>query len=392
MIKKREKIKDIGPNTYVLIFSIIMGVFGLLMIFNASFYTANHDFGDQFHFVKLQAIWIVLGLIAGIIAYFFNYKRLVVIALPALIAVIILLLLILFLGNDINGSKRWFSIGGIPLQPAELLKPIFIIYLSAWLSKQQSSKNKFSDFRELIHTDFAKKIITFLIILAVVLLLVLLEPDLGTTIIIGITSISLFYISGTDTIHKMGSIGIGFVFTIVGGLAGVLASYRFKRIATFFQTLLTGEVPDKNQSGYQMHQILVGIGSGGFWGKGFAQSRQRYGYLVENTSFTDSIFAVYLEEFGFIGGVFFVIFWLIFLWNGLNISLKAPDKFGQLLAAGITIWLVAQALLNISANVGLVPLTGIPLPFMTYGGSNTIVTFLGIGILLNISKFNHAGR
>ena len=138
-----------------------------------------------------------------------------------------------------------------------------------------------------------------------------------------------------------------------------------------------------------MQQILIGIGSGGLLGKGFGQSRQRFGYLVENTAFTDSIFAVVLEELGLIGGVVLIFAWLVFLWRGLKISMNAPDKQGKLLAAGITIWLTLQTLMNMAANVGLIPLTGIPIPFLTYGGSSTIVTAIGIAILLNVSKYSN---
>ena len=140
-------------------------------------------------------------------------------------------------------------------------------------------------------------------------------------------------------------------------------------------------------SGYQMQQILIGIGSGGFLGKGFGQSRQRFGYLVENTAFTDSIFAVILEELGLWGGTLIVVSWIIFLWRGFKIALNAIDKEGQLLATGITIWLTSQAFFNMAANVGLIPLTGIPLPFLTYGGSSTIVTVAAFGLLLNVSRF-----
>ena len=137
-----------------------------------------------------------------------------------------------------------------------------------------------------------------------------------------------------------------------------------------------------------MQQILIGIGSGGFLGKGFGQSRQRFGYLVENTAFTDSTFAIILEELGLVGGVVLIFGWLFFLWRGLKIAMNTQDKQGKLLASGITIWLVLQALINMAANVGLMPLTGLPSPFISYGGSNTLVTLIAIAILLNISRYN----
>jgi len=385
-----NKVKN--ATTIVMIFAVIMAIFGLLMIFDASSYIANRDFGNQFHFVILQAIWLGIGLIPAILIYLWDYRKFCKLALPGMIVIIGLLIAVLIFGTDINGAKRWFAIGEIPIQPAELLKPIFIIYLAAWLAKERSEKFKFFSFKDLLKTEFAKKTLTFLAILLVVLLLVILEPDLGTTMIIGITAVIMFYISGTDQIHRYGSIGIGIVFAILAGIAGILESYRFQRILTFLDLLRTGDVADKMGAGYQIYQILIGIGSGGFFGKGFGQSRQRFGYLVENTAFTDSIFAIILEELGTIGGIIIIVGWFAFALSGLTIAYSSKDRLGQLLAAGITIWLTLQAFLNMAANVGLMPLTGIPLPFLTYGGSNTLVTIIGIAILLNIGKINSQNK
>ena len=174
---------------------------------------------------------------------------------------------------------------------------------------------------------------------------------------------------------------------LLGVIAIIIEPYRIERIKTYFNLILNGEVADPRGTGYQMQQILIGIGSGGLFGKGFGQSRQRFGYLVENTAFTDSTFAVLLEEMGLLGGAAIIIAWIIFLWRGFKIALSATDKEGQYLATGITIWLSSQAFLNMAANVGLVPLTGIPLPFLTYGGSSTIVTIMAFALLLNVSRF-----
>jgi cell division protein FtsW len=195
-------------------------------------------------------------------------------------------------------------------------------------------------------------------------------------------------IAGEDRTHTIGSLAVIALAIPIGILAAILEPYRLKRVQTFLTLLLTGEVADPRGSGYQMQQILIGIGSGGLLGKGFGQSRQRFGYLVENTAFTDSTFAVVLEELGLIGGTVIILAWLVFLWRGIKISINAPDKQGRLLASGITIWLFLQALMNMAANVGLIPLTGIPNPFITYGGSSTIVTLIGIAILLNVNKYS----
>jgi cell division protein FtsW len=202
----------------------------------------------------------------------------------------------------------------------------------------------------------------------------------------------MFFISGKDKIHTWGSISILLLGIPLAVLAGILEPYRFERIKTFLDLLLKGEVTDPKGSGYQIQQILIGIGSGGFWGKGFGQSRQRFGYLVENTAFTDSIFAVILEEFGLLGGIVLIALWTIFLWKGIDIAERVEDKQGRFLATGVTIWLALQAFLNMSANVGIIPLTGIPLPFLTYGGSNTFVTLVGIALLLNVSRHTNGAK
>lgn len=385
--QKRKTNNIQKPDKFVLFFSIFMAIFGAIMIFDASVFKANSLFNDQFYFLKFQLIWIVIGTVPAFIIYHWDYKKILKLSLPFLIIIIVLLALVLFLGEEINGSKRWFSLGPIPpIQPAEFAKLALILYLSSWLAKQEY---KYTNLSTAFKEGFGKNLLGFLVILGIVALLILLEPDLGTTMIICITSFAMFLMAGEDKTHTFGSIAIVLLFLPIAVLAGILEPYRFERIKTFLNLILTGEVADPKGSGYQMQQILIGIGSGGLFGKGFGQSRQRFGYLVENTAFTDSIYAVILEELGLIGGTIIILAWVLFLWRGFRIALNAPDKQGKLLAAGITVWLVTQALLNMAANVGLIPLTGIPAPFLTYGGSNTLVTLIGIGILLNISKYSN---
>lgn len=382
---KREKAH--GPNTTVLFFALAMVTFGAIMIFDASVYiAAQAPFFDQFHFLKLHLIWLILGLIPATIIYYWDYRKFIRLALPALLIVITMLIAVLVQGEVTNGSSRWLKLGheSIKIQPAEFLKPVFILYIASWLSKE---RKQYKTFKDALKLGFGQKLIGFSLTLGVVLLLVLLEPDLGTTLIVGATAFTIFYVSGTDSAHMVGSMIITGVFVLLGIFAAVIAPYRLERVQTFLQLLLTGEVVDIRGAGYQVQQILIGIGSAGFWGKGFGQSRQRFGYLVENTAFTDSIYAVMLEELGMIGGIIFIIAWLFFLKAGLDIARTAPDKAGRLVALGITVWLTLQALLNMAANVGLIPLTGIPLPFITYGGSGTLVAIIGIAILLNISRF-----
>jgi len=385
--KSKAQITMGEPNYQLLILSTALLLFGIIMIFDASVYKASlPPFNNEFYFLNQHLIWIFAGLLPSLIIYFWNYRKIAKLSIPMLIVNSILLILVLFLTNKVNGSKRWFSLGPIKIQPAEFMKPIFIIYLSSWLAKKQlhyiGTANK----------RFWMQFIKFGTVLAVVGLLILLEPDLGTTMIIGITAFSIFLASGTDKAHTMGSMIVAGGMTVLGALAAILAPYRLKRVKTYFELLFTGNVVHPHGAGYQISQILIGIGSAGWKGVGFGLSRQRFGYLVENTAFTDSIFAVFLEEMGLIGGILLIGVWIMFFLLGMDIARKAPDRVGSLMAVGITTWLTSQALLNMAANVGLIPLTGMPLPFFTYGGSNTIVTMIGVALLLNISRAQRNGR
>lgn len=297
-----------------------------------------------------------------------------------------MLVLVLFSDNEVNGSQRWLRLGSdqLVLQPAELIKPIFIIYIATWLAKERPY---YKNFKDALKLGFGQKLVGFSLTLGLILLLIVLEPDLGTTLVIGTTAFAIFLVSGTDFAHLLGSFFVTGVFGLMAGIAAILAPYRLKRVQTYIHLFFTGQVDDPQGRGYQIQQILIGIGSGGFWGKGFGQSRQRSGYLVELTAFTDSIFAVILEELGMLGGIIFIIAWILFLRAGLKVARNAPDRQGKLIAVGVTVWLTLQAFFHMAANLGLIPLTGIPLPFVTYGGSGTIAVMVGIAVLLNISRF-----
>lgn len=383
--KRKPILTGHKPDRIILTFVIFMAIFGVVMIYDASVYQANSVFNDQFYFLKSQLIWLALGLIPASIIYFIEYRKILKLSLPILASITLLLILVLLLGDEINGSKRWFQIGSLPqIQPAEFAKIGIVMYLASWLAKREYHYTKFED---ALKKGFLNNLIGFLAILGIVALLILLEPDLGTTMVICVTAFGMFFVSGKDKAHTIGSIGVVLLGIPLVALAAILEPYRLSRVMTFFNVILTGTVDDPKGSGYQMQQILIGVGSGGFWGKGFGQSRQRFGYLVENTAFTDSIFAVLLEELGLWGGAIIVCSWIFFLWRGFKIALNSVDREGQLLATGITIWLTSQAFFNMGANVGLIPLTGIPLPFLTYGGSNTIVTLMAFALLLNVSRY-----
>jgi cell division protein FtsW len=387
--KKGSSFLKHKPDKTILYFAILMAIFGAIMIFDASVYKATAEWGDQFYFLKQQVVWIIIGLVPALLIYFWDYRKFLKLSFPLLIITIGLLLAVLLFGKEINGATRWLTIGPVDIQPAEFAKIVLIMYLSSWLAKKDYD---YKDLKEAFASGLWNELISFVAILGIIASLIILEPDLGTTIIICATSYIMFLMAGNSKAHTIGSLSVLVLLFLLGVAAAILEPYRLQRVQTYLSLLFTGEVADPRGTGYQMQQILIGIGSGGILGKGFGQSRQRFGYLVENTAFTDSLFAVILEELGLLGGTVIIFSWVFFLWRGLKIATNAPDKQGKLLAAGITIWLVLQALMNMAANVGLIPLTGIPNPFLTYGGSSTIVTLSGIAILLNVSKYTTNGK
>ena len=334
-------------------------VFGLIMVGNVSVVEAYRDFGDKLYYLRLQLQWAGLGLLAFLAASFFDYRKLKFLALPLLIFTLVCLLLVLIpgLGASILGTRRWLSIGPIHFQPAELAKLTFVLYLSSFFATKKS-------------------LLPFLTILGLIVFLIMLEPDLGTTVVLCATGLAVYFASGAP-ILTIGLIGLT---GIAGGAVLILCSaYRRERLTTFLNP-----TADPLGASYHIRQILIALGSGGLFGVGLGQSRQKYEYLPAVT--TDSIFAVIAEELGFIGSVAVLLVFLCLIWRGFRIASRAPDDFGRLLAVGITSWVGFQALVNLGAMVALIPLTGVPLPFISYGGSSLILVLTAMGILINISK------
>jgi len=378
----RSRAKAGKPDYLLMGVIAFLTLFGWVMVYSSSVIIAFSQDKPSWYYFFRQFIWIVVGLISGFILYKIDYKKLAKLS-PFLIAgAISLLILVLLIGVEINGSKRWIRFSFFDLQPSELAKLAFILYLASWLSRKTKaikSKNAIKNYLQV-------EMIPFLLILAVILILVLVEPDLGTTGIIGLTALGMYYLSGEGYLHNIGFSAILVTSVLVGALAAFLEKYRITRIQTYIEVLKTGTPPDKLGSGYQLSQILTAVGSGGLLGLGFGQSKQKFNYLGE-TAFSDTIFAIIAEEFGLLGASIIITCFLYIALRGIRIAQGAPDKLSALLAAGITIWITLQAFLNIAANVGLIPLTGITLPFISYGGSSMIVTLSGVGILLSISKY-----
>ncbi|MBD3238548.1 MAG: putative lipid II flippase FtsW [Candidatus Moranbacteria bacterium] len=343
-------------------------LFGMLVIFSAGFVLSMNNYGQPYYFFFHQLYFgVIPGLIVWFIAQNINYKIWERIAFPLFLLVLGLLMAVFIpgLGENYQGSTRWLNLGPINVQPTEIAKLAVILYLSAWLSKREQKIK-----------DFTEGFLPFFAVILVMAVLIIKQPDIGTLGIIVIISVTIFFLAQGRLAHLLLLIMIGLLSLY---LLIVFAPYRMARFTVF----LNPET-DPRGIGYQINQALIAIGSGGFWGNGLGLGRQKFLYLPEPIG--DSIFAIICEELGMIGGFLVVLLFLIIAWRGYLITKRAQDTFARLVAGGITTWFVFQAFINIAAITSLIPLTGIPLPFISYGASALIVSLVGTGILLNISK------
>lgn len=363
MARSRLKKQSSAPDKKVLILSIVLTLVGLVAITDASAPTAIREFSDKYYFLKQQAVWVGIGMVLLFLFSQINYKFWKRLAVPifGIALVFLLLLFIPGLGTRVLGAKRWLILGPFSLQPSEFMKLSLAIYLA---------KVAASD----------KKILSYLVPIGLVSFLIMLQPDLGTAlVIVGIGLVQMF-VAGVNFFYFIAA-----VFT--GGLASfiliITSEYRRDRLLTFFE-----QTTDPLGKSYHIRQVLLALGSGGLFGVGLGQSRQKYLFLPETA--TDSIFAVIAEELGFVGASVLLLLLAYFILRGIKIAAGAPDRFSKVLSVGIVTWIGSQVFLNIGSMVALVPLTGIPLPFLSYGGSSIISVLAATGILLNISK--HASK
>ena len=356
------------PDYVLLIITGILLIIGMFMIASASPVMSSTRFDDAYLLLKNQFMGLAVGfvaLLAGIRIRYTFWKK----AAPVLLIASLFLMALVFvpgIGLELKGAARWIAIGSISFQPAEIAKLAFIIYLAAWLEAKQKEIQGFT-------TGF----LPFLVMLGIISILFILQPDIGTLGVLAVTA-TLLYFSGGGKIMQIGILllmGLAALAVLV-----VLQPYRMERIAVFLEPNA-----DVQGSGYQLRQSLIALGSGGVAGKGFGMSRQKFNYLPEATG--DSIFAVYGEEFGFIGSLALISVFLAFAWRGIHIARHAPDLFGKHLATGITLLIIIQAFINMAAISGLVPLTGLPLSFISFGSSALVVNLAEVGILMNISKY-----
>ncbi len=343
-------------------------VLGLITLFSASVAVGIERFSDPNFFIKRQLIALVLGLIGAYIAFRIEYRFWQRWSFMLFVGSMVLLVLVLVPGIGISGqgAQRWLDLGPIGFQPSELLKLTLILYLGAWLSERGIAGIR----------DFYTGLLPLAMVLGVIAFLILKQPDLGTLIIIAAIAVCMYFVGGADLGHLLGLLGAG---AVALGAAIALAPYRLARFTAFLNPSA-----DPQGAGYHITQALLAVGSGGLFGLGLGRSRQKFLYLPEVTG--DSIFAVIAEELGFLGSMLVVVLFLLFFWQCVRISRRASDAFGKLVAIGIGAWIALQAFINIGAMLGVLPLTGLTLPLVSYGGSSLIVTLIAIGILLNISK------
>ncbi len=337
------------------------------MIYSASYVWASYKFQDPFKFVKMQGLFFIVGLVLmyflAKLDYHIYYKYANIILL--ICAILLILVLIPGIGSVRNGSRSWFGIGSLGIQPSEFAKIGLIIYVSKYLTNN-----------ERIMKSIVKGVLPILGVIGFFFILIMLEPDFGTAMVIVLTLVVLIFVSGVK-ISFFVKIGLTGLLGIVGII--IAAPYRMKRIVSFINPW-----SDPLGSGYQILQSLYAIGPGGLLGQGFLKSRQKFFYLPEPQ--TDFIFSIISEELGFLGVLIVTMAFFIIFYRGISISLKSNDLFGKYLAFGLCFGLIVQASLNLMVVVGLIPVTGVTLPFLSYGGSSLLVSMASIGIILNISR------
>jgi len=348
-------------DLFLLISVLFLTFFGLFMIYDASSFVAFRDFADKYHYVKDQIFWIILGMISLIAFSKVDYHKFYNLAIPILLVALGLLVAVFIpgIGVKVLGAHRWINLRFTVLQPSEFVKLALAIYLAAWFSSKEKGR-----------------VWAFLLLLFAVLALIILEPDMGTAAIILAEGIVLYFLSGAKLLYFA---ILTPVIAFLGFIFAKLEPYRAARLATFLNVN-----ENINSTSYHVRQILIALGSGGLTGVGLGNSLQKYAYLPENA--TDSIFAIIAEELGFVGALFIIGIFLVVIWRGFYIAINAKDSFGKLLAGGIITFLAMQIFINLAAQTALLPLTGIPLPFISYGGSALIINLCAVGILINIGK------
>jgi cell division protein FtsW len=344
---------------------VVLNLVGLVMVLSASSVVALHENGSSWYYFIRQAIWLAVGGVALVIALRVDYHRWQRWARPVLLVSLGLLVLVLAVGVEVNGSKRWLGIADLGIQPSEFAKFAVILFAADLLARRSD---------RMARTDITLR--PLVVVLVVTAGLIMLQPNLGTTLIVCSIVLIMLFVAGTP-MRSLGSIA---AIGMTGALAlAVAAPYRRSRMLAFLDPW-----KDPQNTGFQTIQSLVGTASGGLFGVGLGASRAKWGFLP--FAHTDFIFAIIAEELGLIGALLVLGLFLGFGVLGVSTALRAPDLFGTLLATGVTAWITVQAVVNIGAVLGVLPITGVPLPFVSFGGSSMVATMFATGVLLNVAR------
>ena len=346
-----------------------LNVIGLAMILSAGSVTATYDGLNTWHYFQRQGIWFLLGFAAMVVTSKVDYRRWGL-QIRYLLAATFLLLFLVHIpgfGVNANGATRWVKLFGIQFQPSELLKLAILIYTAKLLADQQSKLSESRTFNAPVIIYFAAA------------LLVMKQPDLGTVIVVGALMVIVMFLGGLPVLRLAGLVTVGAALTLAVSMS---ADYRRARVLSFLH-------PDSDPSntGYQTLQSLVGVASGGWMGVGPGASRAKWGFLPY--AHTDFIYTVIAEEMGFVGAITVLMLFIGLAAFGIRAALRCDDKFGSLLATGISMWFLLQAFINVGTVIGVLPVTGIPLPFVSFGGTSLLVGMVAVGIILNIDRQGH---
>jgi cell division protein FtsW len=354
------------PDYLILAVTALLTATGLLAVYSASFVIALAKFGDPYYFVLRQAVWGAMGAVLLVGLARTDYRILRPLAVPIMGVTIAMLLAVLVIGVEGGGARRWLGVGEFTVQPAEFAKLAVIIYLAAWLA------SKGSDIRSLEHG-----LVPFVLIIGAVSVLIMLQPNLGTTVIILAITVTMFWVAGASIVQMLAlaTTGLGSIAVLA-----TMAGYRADRLSAFFDA-----ESDPLGNGFQTLQSLIAMGNGGIHGLGLGASRAKFFYIPE--SHTDGVFAIIGEELGLIATLTIVLLYMLLMVRGFQVARRARDDFGQLIATGITTWITVQALLNMGGITRIIPLTGVPLPFLSYGSNALAAILLAIGVLISISRY-----
>lgn len=368
--------KKMGSIDFILFSTIMLLIaIGVVMVYSASSYMAFFDknIQDSTYYLKKQGLWAIIGTVFMFAAIKFDYHKIKKYTRILMIFSVILLLIV-FAFEATKGAQRWIRLGSVGFQPSEIAKYIVVLYMAKSIEVKGGRKIG----------SFLYGVLPYLLVSAFYAGLVLAEKNLSIAAVIMIVTLIILYASGAKTTHMIGVV----LFVVLGGIAGIiLEPYRMARFTSFLNPWA-----DPKGKGYQLIQSLLALGSGGIWGVGLGKSRQKCYYIPEPHN--DFIFSIIGEELGLIGCIIIITLFVVFIWRGIVTAIKASDTYGTILATGITSVIAVQAIINIAVVTGSMPVTGVPLPFISYGGSSLLFNMMAIGVLLNISrqsKLNNIG-